>query len=111
MVLKIIPLFTFSLLMIGCSNNNQSTSNLEGEETTSSNPQALYAIHCDACHGVDGKEGVSGAADLSISKLSDKEIENTILNGNEKGMMPFKDMITNPKDIKSLVEYVKTLRK
>lgn len=111
MVLKIIPLFAFSLLLIGCSNDNQSSSYLKVEETTPSNPQALYAIHCDACHGADGKEGVSGAADLSISKLSDKEIENTILNGNEKGMMPFKDMITNPKDIKSLVEYVKTLRK
>ena len=111
MVLKIIPLIALSLLLIGCSNDNQSTSNLEGKETTSSNPRALYAIHCDACHGEDGKKGVSGAADLSISKLSDKEIENTILNGNEKGMMPFKDMITNPKDIKSLVEYVKKLRK
>ena len=111
MVLKIIPLFAIILLLIGCSTDNQSSSKLEGEETTPSNPQALYTIHCDACHGADGKEGVSGAADLSISKLSDKEIENTILNGNEKGMMPFKEMITNPKDIKSLVEYVKTLRK
>jgi len=111
MVLKFL-FIAFSLLFIGCTNNNQSTSHLEGEEeNAASNPQALYAIHCDACHGADGKEGVSGAADLSISKLSDKEIENTILNGNEKGMMPFKDMITNPKDIKSLVEYVKTLRK
>ena len=76
-----------------------------------SNPRGLYAIHCDACHGMDGKKGVSGAADLSLSKLSDNEIKNTIKNGNNKGMMPFKDMITNPKDIDSLVEYVKKLRK
>ena len=111
MVLKNTFYIFVIMMMVGCSSDNQSSSIKESEENTDSNPQDLYAIHCDACHGEDGKKGVSGAADLSICKLSDKEIENTILNGNEKGMMPFKDMITNPKDIKSLVEYVKTLRK
>jgi mono/diheme cytochrome c family protein len=99
------------LLLIACNSKNQSTIDSEYQESTPSNPKALYAIHCDACHGEDGKKGISGAADLSRSKLSDKEIKNTILNGNEKGMMPFRDMITDPKDINALVQFVKTLRK
>ena len=111
MVLNNTLCISLFLLLIACNTDNQSTVDSNSKDNTPSNPKALYAIHCDACHGADGKAGVSGAANLSISKLSDKEIENTILNGNEKGMMPFKDMITNPKDIKSLVDYVKTLRK
>lgn len=111
MVLRFLILLVFGLVVISCSGNNQSTISSETRESAPTNPQALYAIHCDACHGADGKKGVSGAADLSKSSLSDKEIENTIKNGNEKGMMPFKDMITNPKDIKGLIEFVKTLRK
>jgi hypothetical protein len=60
---------------------------------------------------LDGKKGSSGAANLAISKLSDAEIKNVISNGNEKGMMPYKDIITNEKDLNGLVEFVKTLRK
>jgi mono/diheme cytochrome c family protein len=111
MVLKFCFLLIFGLVIVSCSSGNQSSVSPNTEESTPANPQALYAIHCDACHGADGKKGVSGAADLSKSTLSDKEIENTIKYGNEKGMMPFKDMITNPKDLKALVEFVKTLRK
>jgi mono/diheme cytochrome c family protein len=111
MVLKYCKTTIIGLVVGACSSNNQSSSATNSEESTPANPQALYAIHCDACHGADGKKGVSGAADLSKSTLSDKEIENTIKNGNEKGMMPFKDMITEPKDIKALVEFVKTFRK
>lgn len=98
-------------MLIACNTKNQSTIDSDSNESTPANPQALYAIHCDACHGEDGKKGISGAADLSISKLSDNEIKSTILNGNEKGMMPFRDMINDPKDINALVQFVKTLRK
>lgn len=112
MVLRFSLFFSISIILFSCSENQSSVNNKENtDKNATPNPQALYAIHCDACHGMDGKKGISGAADLSVSKLTDKEIENTIKNGNEKGMMPFKDMITNPNDIKSLVEYVKKLRK
>jgi hypothetical protein len=48
---------------------------------------------------------------LAISKLSDAKIKNVILKGNEKGMMPYEDIITNKKDLNGLVDFVKSLRK
>lgn len=54
---------------------------------------------------------MSGAADLSTSKFTDEQIREVILNGNDKGMMPYKDIITNEVERNALVEYVKTLRK
>jgi len=81
------------------------------EEYKEVDVKSLYVLHCEACHGMDGTKGTSGAADLSVSKLSDHEIKNTILNGNDKGMMPYKDIITSDKSVNSMVEYVKTLRK
>jgi len=108
MVLKF-SYFLFILnSVLACSQNSSST-DINSETRTSS--KSLYTLHCEACHGADGKLGVSGAANLSISSLSDKMIKNTILNGNDKGMMPFKDLITKPSEIDSLVSFVKTLRK
>jgi cytochrome c6 len=99
-----------SALIASCSSpSTDHYTNTSNEASISS--KALYTLHCEACHGVDGKKGISGAADLSVSKINSKEIKYTILNGNEKGMMPYKEIITNPAEIDSLVSYVQTLRK
>ena len=74
-------------------------------------PKSLYILHCESCHGMDGAKGNSGAADLSKSKLTDAEIKNMILNGNDKGMMPYKDIITSDQEVISVVDFVKSLRK
>jgi cytochrome c6 len=97
-------------LVVSCSSpSTDNYSDTTNESNISS--KALYTLHCEACHGVDGKKGISGAADLSVSTINHKKIKSTILNGNEKGMMPYKEIITNPTEIDSLVSYVQTLRK
>ena len=97
-------------LVVSCSSpSTDNYSDTTNESNISS--KALYTLHCEACHGADGKKGISGAADLSVSIINPKKIKSTILNGNEKGMMPYKEIITNPAEIDSLVSYVQTLRK
>lgn len=81
------------------------------EEHVPADPKNLYILHCENCHGMDGTKGNSGAADLSVSKLTDAQIRQMILNGNDKGMMPYKDIITHGEDVSGLVQFVKTLRK
>ena len=73
--------------------------------------EELYTIHCEACHGIQGDKGISGAADLSRSEISDTVIKNTIEKGNNKGMMQYKDIITSVNELDSIVKFVKKLRK
>ena len=41
----------------------------------------IYEAKCMVCHGGDGKAGLSGASDLSITQLSTDSIKSVILNG------------------------------
>jgi mono/diheme cytochrome c family protein len=93
-----------------CTTNSSKTNFEQTSPTTEINAKALYTLHCEACHGMDGTKGISGAANLKISKITDSQIQYTIENGNEKGMMPFKDIISSKKEIDALVIFVKSLR-
>ncbi len=57
-----------------------------GAMTASSDGAELYKINCATCHGGDGKLGLSGAKDLTVTEMDEASIKNIILNG--KGMMP-----------------------
>jgi mono/diheme cytochrome c family protein len=108
----VLRFFAIGILLFLASCGSGEVKSIENtEDVASVEPKSLYILHCEACHGLDGKKGSSGAANLAISKFSDAEIKNVISNGNEKGMMPYKDIITNEKDLNGLVEFVKTLRK
>ncbi len=111
MVLKIGSILLSLLFIIACSSPSSIDNNTVKEETNSIvNSKALYTLHCEACHGMDGTKGISGAANLKVSKLTDFQIKHTIENGNDKGMMPFKDLINSETEIDSLVSFVKSLR-
>lgn len=103
----LLPLWLF----VSCTSGETSAVSENGEEVSIPDAETLYILHCEACHGVDGAKGTSNAADLSKSKLSDAKILDVILNGNEKGMMPYREILGSKEAAKSLVDYVKTLRK
>jgi cytochrome c6 len=105
MVLRIIPLF---LLLASCGGKVEP---VVTEEYLPETGKDLYNMHCVSCHGDDGALGSGAAANLMTSKLDDKAIKNMILNGNENGMMPYKDLLANDAEADSLVCFVRTLRK
>lgn len=118
MVLKIGQLkIAFFLLVFpffsSCTANSsgETSEYSESDEKPVPTGEALYVMHCESCHGTDGAKGYSGAANLAESKMSDSKIESTILHGNNKGMMPYEDLIESDEQLKSLVDFVKTLRK
>ena len=79
--------------------------------------QKLYSSKCAACHGPDGKgETTVGKAnklrDLAsadVQKQSDDELTTTITAG--KAKMPAYGKSLKPDQIKSLVDYIRTLKK
>lgn len=113
MVLRI-ALFgiTAALLLAGCEETPkvETTKPVSNEPVSMEDARAIYTLNCTSCHGPDGKLKASNAADLSISEMNEKEIEQTIRKGNDKGMMPYEEMLSTP-EIKGLVKYVQNLRK
>jgi cytochrome c553 len=72
------------------------------------NGKVIFTQVCAACHGVDGKLGISGAKDLTLSVLSHEEVIQTISEG--KGLMQaYKDLLSE-QDIASVALYVESLR-
>ena len=79
------------------------------ENTKEENGREIFKINCISCHGIDGKKGVIGAKDLSISDLEREEIKDVILNG-RNNMLSFENLLKE-EQIDSLVVFVESLRK
>lgn len=101
------------MLLAACGSGSkpEAMSDEEGDEAPQQiDARTVFVVNCSSCHGVDGKLGASQAADLSKSTFSDEAIMKMINEGNDKGMMPYQDILSLD-ERKALVNYVKTLRK
>lgn len=68
------------------------------------NAQVLYTDNCALCHGADGKLGMTGAKDLSVTQMQKDSIQLVILNG--KGAM--KGVPLSQEQAAAIAEYVLT---
>lgn len=84
-----------------------------GEVMKPANPlelgKAAYDNYCANCHGTDGKLGLSGAKDLSISTLDSNSVKTIVANGKGQ-MMPFKGTL-NAAEVDAVSKFVVTFRK
>ena len=79
------------------------------EYSTVAHGKAIFTRNCQLCHGEDGKLGLSGSKDLTVSTLSDAEVKNLIRDG-KNAMPPYKDMLSET-EINAVHAYVKTFVK
>ena len=109
---------SFLLLVLIAAGSASCSSNPDHSEETASNESTpskneigkeLFSSHCISCHGEDGKLGLSGAGDLSKSRLSDNELMG-IIKGGRKGMPAMGPVLGNESAIQSVAAYVKELR-
>lgn len=78
-----------------------------GDAAAAINAEELYRNYCTKCHGDDGKAGIMGATDISVTPMGSAEIAEVIKKG--KGMMvsvPLSD-----EQAKAVSEYVVRLKK
>ena len=64
-------------------------------------------MHCELCHGANGKLGFNGAKDLTASTLSRAEMVAQVSNGKGR-MMPYKNTLSI-KEIEAVVDYARAL--
>ncbi|MEL6123293.1 MAG: cytochrome c [Bacteroidota bacterium] len=88
--------------------SSQSSKKVAASSSANRKGKLIYKQYCTVCHGADGKLAVSGAKDLSMSKISLEERINQVTNG--KGLMtPYKDILSEDQ-IKSVCLYIEELR-
>jgi mono/diheme cytochrome c family protein len=86
---------------------------MKPDKTTVTTPEgsdgkAIYESKCMNCHGADGKLGLSGAKDLSVSVLSHDEKKEIIMNG-KGNMMGFKTQM-NDEQAEAVIKYIDGLK-
>ena len=80
-----------------------------GSQTSASPGETVYKKYCVLCHGLDGKLGLNGSKDLTISKLTLEERIIQVTKG-KNTMTPFQGILS-PEEIKAVAEYTMTLTK
>ena len=74
----------------------------DNSSIASNDGKALYEANCKLCHGDDGKLGMAGAKNISVSALDLAGIKDIILHG--KGAMPA--AAVNDEQAQAIAEYV-----
>lgn len=69
----------------------------------------LFTAACSQCHGVDGRAGIAGASDLSVTVLNESGLLQVISDG--KGSMPGYDDILDENQRAAVAAYVRTLKR
>jgi mono/diheme cytochrome c family protein len=94
----LLSIFLLSLFLLRCGGGT-------GEEKDDSiNAERIYETRCASCHGMDGEKGLSGAVDLTASRISMEERIKVIKNG-RGAMIPFQGIL-NDREIRAVAEYL-----
>lgn len=88
------------LIAFSCADKKNKKALVQGKK--------LFKQNCVICHGIDGKLGLSGSKDLTVSTLTKDERISIVKNG--KGTMNPFGAILKPEEIASVVEYTFTLK-
>lgn len=99
-------MLVFGLSMLASCGENPSSKREIGKSISG---QDVYAKHCTMCHGDDGKKGLSGANDLSISALNSEETVKIVKMG-KGGMAGYKHVLSE-EEIEAVLEHIQALKK
>lgn len=105
---KIVSAATLAILLASCGGGKSAETGTEKPETKG---QSVYESQCSRCHGSNGKLGLSGAKDLSVTTLTPAEMVPVISNGSNGGMMPAFNEKLSPEEIKDVADYIEAVLK
>ena len=93
-------------IILSCDNKNASSTNPKPVVTIDG--EKIFRQNCVVCHGADGKLGVNGSKDLTVSELSTDERYAIISKG--KGVMTAFENILSIGEIKAVADYTLSLK-
>jgi len=82
--------------------------NKKGDAKSNVDGAKIYKINCTICHGMNGKLGINGSKDITVSTLTKEERIQLIKNG-KNTMTPFKALLS-AEEIEAVAEYTFQLK-
>lgn len=107
---KFIIFFALAIGTVACANKDQkSTANGQSAAKPSIDGAKIFKQNCELCHGPDGKLGLNGSKDLSVSQL-DLDARVAMITKGKGVMMPYENILS-AEEIKAVAEFTFTLKK
>lgn len=103
---KVLATLSFFFIVVSFSLAYKSKSAIAGGKIIAVNGKQIFEEKCMLCHGDNGKLGINGAKDLSVTQLSHEGILEIINNG-KNGMAPYKDALSK-EQIEAVAVYIET---
>ena len=91
------------IYVLSCVGNDSEQGDQTFVESEHNRGKEIFKKYCILCHGSDGKLGLNGALDLTISELTLEERIVRITNG-KNTMIPYKDVL-DQEEIESVAKY------
>src|SRR5687768_2326811 len=99
----LLPFFLIALILACTGKEKRPT-----DHSAAFDGAAIYKKYCILCHGADGKLGVNGSKDVTVSTLSKGERIELIKNG-KNAMTPFKGILKD-EEIEAVAEYTMSMK-
>jgi cytochrome c5 len=103
---KVLASLSFFLIVVSFTLAYKAKDAKAGTTIASVEGKQIFEEKCTLCHGSDGKLGLNGAKDLTISQLSHTDIITLVANG--KNSMPAFNISLSPEQIEAVAAYVET---
>lgn len=103
---KILATLSFFLIVVSFGLAHKAKDAKAGGKTLALSGKEIYNDKCALCHGDNGKLGMSGAKDLSVTQMDHTNIVTIITNG-KNTMASYKEALT-PEQIEAVASYIET---
>ena len=103
---KVLASLSFFLIIASFSLAYKAKNYRAGDKSIAISGKEIFEEKCSLCHGNDGKLGMAGAKDLSVSMLDHAGIVEIITNG-KNGMISYKSTLS-VEQIEAVSSYIET---
>lgn len=103
---KILASLSFFFLIVAFVLAYKAKDSKAGEKTVALSGKEIFEEKCSLCHGNDGKLGMSGAKDLSVTTLDHQNIV-TIITEGKNSMASYKNVLSTDQ-IEAVANYIET---
>lgn len=103
---KVLATLSFFLIVVSFGLAHKAKDAKAGEKIAALSGKEIFEQKCTLCHGADGKLGMSGSKDLSVTQLPHAGIVEIITNG-KNTMAAYKEALT-AEQIEAVASYIET---